>query len=158
MAGAGGPGMMEPARADRVNARRTWATAGGNARGGTEMDDGRFDTMARTLGGDAQRRALFRAAGASALGALGLAPLGPDGVKARKGGTKGRCQKQVSRCRDGLAKFCATAFPDPTGSFGAEECATAFGPCCQALGGCNAAQGFACAAAKLEELREKKAR
>jgi hypothetical protein len=119
------------------------------------MDDGRFDTMARALGGGAPRRALFSAAGASALGAIGLAALGADGVKAKKGSNKGKCRKQVSRCRDGLAEFCATAFPEPAGAFGAEECAEAFGPCCQALEGCNAAQGFACAAAKLEELREK---
>jgi hypothetical protein len=155
MACAGGPGMMALARVDRVNARRTWATAGGNSGEGAEMDDSRFDTMARALGRDAQRRALLRA-GASALGALGVATLGADRGNAKQGGNKGKCQKQVKRCRDGLAEFCATAFPEPAAAFGAEECAEAFGPCCLALGGCNAAQGFACAAAKLEELREKK--
>jgi hypothetical protein len=118
------------------------------------MDDGRFDAMTRALGGDAPRRALL-GAGASALGALGLATLGAGGAEAKKGGKKGKCKKQVSRCRDGLAEFCATAFSEQGSSFGAEECAAAFGPCCQALGGCNAAQAFACAAAKLEELRQK---
>lgn len=120
------------------------------------MDDGQIDAMARALGGVAPRRALLGAAGASVLGALGLAALGADGAAAKKGGKKGKgkCKKQVGRCREGLAEFCATAFPDPGSGFGAEECAQAFGSCCQALGGCNAAQAFACAAAKLEELRD----
>jgi hypothetical protein len=119
------------------------------------MDRGRFDTLARALGAGASRRTILETAGGSALGAFGVAALlGADDAEAKAGGNKSKCKKQVSRCREGLAELCATLFPEPGGNFGAEECVEAFGPCCRALGGCNAAQAFACAVAKVEELRQ----
>jgi hypothetical protein len=116
------------------------------------MGEQGFDAFAHRAAEAVSRRGSLRTLGAAAA-AAGL--FGPAGIEAKKGGKKGKCKKQVSRCREGLAEFCATAFPEPGGGFGAAECAEAFGPCCRALGGCNAAQAFDCASATLEELRQK---
>ena len=53
------------------------------------MDDLTFDRLARLVSTDASRRKVVKSAGASALGALGLAALlGAGEAPAKKGGKK----------------------------------------------------------------------
>jgi hypothetical protein len=105
------------------------------------MDDHDFDTITRLVG--RSRRELLRAAGASALAALGLATLlDPDAVGAKKGGRKRRrrrckpkpplsaCTTDKDCCTKKTKRVCAIPFGggqgDPTvccGSAGA-ACAT----------------------------------
>ena len=66
------------------------------------MDTQRFDTLTATFAQTQTRRRTFRVLGAAAVGALGLAVLGPDASDARrrrkkgKGGT--RCLKSGDLC------------------------------------------------------------
>lgn len=71
------------------------------------MDSLSFDRLARLFASGTSRRRMLRAAGASSLGALGLAAvLGPDGVSAKKGGKKRRCKKFNATCNQNNKKCC----------------------------------------------------
>jgi len=93
------------------------------------MDSSTFDTIARLAG--TSRRDLLRAAGASALGALGIASLlGADDAEAKKGGRKRRrrrckpkpagsaCQTDKDCCIKKTKRVCGIPFGgsegDPT--------------------------------------------
>jgi hypothetical protein len=72
---------------------------GKNGGGTIAVDRDRFDGLARTLAGGASRRAVLVAAGASGLGALGLAALLGGGEAEAKQGDKGKKRKRRRRRR-----------------------------------------------------------
>lgn len=88
------------------------------------MDDLTFDRLARLVSTDASRRTVVRSAGASALGALGLAALlGAEETRAKKDGKKKR------RCKKTVGATC-----NPPGKKCCRGLACQEGSCCRKLG------------------------
>lgn len=88
------------------------------------MDDLTFDRLARLVSADASRRKVVRSAGASALGALGLAALlGAEETRAKKDGKKKR------RCKKTVGATC-----NPPGKKCCRGLACQEGSCCKKLG------------------------
>ena len=88
------------------------------------MDDLTFDRLARLVSTDASRRTVVRSAGASALGALGLAALlDSEEAPAKKGG-----KKKKRRCR----RFNASCNPNGKNCCQGLKCEE--GACCKKLG------------------------
>jgi hypothetical protein len=103
------------------------------------VDDRRFDALAQTLGGTANRRAALRLlSGAALSGAVGLLGLAEDGEAKRK-----KQKKDKKRCPRSLPTKCRPTSYDPKGL-----CAPpGFNCCSDALGGgaCDPANPQCCA-------------
>ncbi|MGH2618507.1 MAG: hypothetical protein ACRDJC_25025 [Thermomicrobiales bacterium] len=72
-----------------------------------DVDNDRFDTLARALGGGASRRTVLGTAGVSAMGALGLAALlAPDEAEAKQGGKKRKRRRRRCKLTNLRGKTC----------------------------------------------------
>ena len=69
------------------------------------MDANRFDALSRTVGAQADRRGLLKAAAVGGLGLLGLA-VGRDAALAKQCNNNNQCPKGNPRCVGGKCKQC----------------------------------------------------